>query len=113
MSHNFERTIAFEQWKNNAFDVNDHHTARQLAVDREALHEFGIDRDRSVAVHAQCFAHARNKKKQRDARIANDVPKAVNAVVAWPIGYRERLVVEDSHKTRGVAFGRAIHTFRS
>src|SRR4026209_70688 len=42
----------------NALDMNDEHTARQLAVDGEAVHQFAVDRDRGTAVHAQRFTHA-------------------------------------------------------
>ena len=96
-----------------AFDVDDEHAARQLAVDREALHQFGIDRDRGAAIHAQGLAHAGNQKQQRDARIAHDVAEAVDAVVARPVGNRDGLIVEDAHKAARVALGRAVEPLRS
>src|SRR5262245_2853048 len=92
----------------NALDVNDEHTARQLAVDGEALHQFGIDGDRRPAVHAQRFLHAWHQAPNYKARITDDVAKPVDAIVARTIGDRQRLVVKNPHKPGRVTFGRAI-----
>src|SRR5262245_16600189 len=99
--------------KIDALDMNDQDTAGQLAADGKALHQLGVDRDRSAAVHPQRFADARNEKQERNARIAHDVAETVNAIVAWTVGNRERFLVENSYKTWRVAFRRAIQTFRS
>src|SRR4029078_97968 len=62
----------------NALDMNDEHTARQLAVDGEALHQFRIDGDRCATVQAPSFTHTRNQEQKRDARIADDVAESVD-----------------------------------
>src|SRR5262245_60908496 len=92
-------------------NVNDEYAARQLAVDRKTLHQLWIDGDRSAAIHAQGLTHAGDQKKQRDARITYNIAKAVNAVVAGPVGNGERLVVENTYKAGGIALGRTIEAF--
>src|SRR5947207_566224 len=95
----------------NALDMHDQYAARQLVVNREALHQFGIDRDRGAAVDAQRFSDARNKEKKCDARVAHDVPKAVDTVVPGAVGDRECRMIENAYKTRCIALGRAVETF--
>src|SRR5262245_48589890 len=105
-AHNRFRTM-----KINAFDVNDQDAAGQFSANHKALHQVGIDRDRSAAVHTEGFTDAGNEKQERDTRIAHDVAETVDAIVAWSVGNRECFLIENSHKTWAIAFRRAIQTF--
>ncbi len=71
----------------------------------------GIDRDRGAAVDAQRLADAGNEEQQRDARVAQDIAEAVDAVVAGPVGQRQRALVENAHEAGRVALGRTVEPF--
>src|SRR4029453_4400076 len=91
--------------KIDAFDINDQDGAGEFAADRKALHQVRIDRDRSAAVHAQRFANAGNEKQERNARIAHDVPEAVDAIVSRPIGIASVLSSGTRTNPRASPFG--------
>jgi hypothetical protein len=64
--------------------------------------------DRGTAVHADRLAASRNEEQQRHARVVDDVAQRVDAVVAAPVRYEQRLLVGDPHEARRVAARRAV-----
>src|SRR5947208_3462379 len=53
----------FRAMEVNALDMHDQYAARQPVVNREALHQVGVDRDRGAAIDAQGFSDARDKEE--------------------------------------------------
>src|SRR6266508_3397732 len=99
--------------KEDAVDGNDEHGARALAVDDEALPQIRIDRDRGAAVNADGLATARDQEQKRDPWIVQDVAQAIDAVIATPVGYKQRLLVVNADETRRVAARGAIEAVRA
>src|SRR6516165_1840560 len=86
-----------------AINRHDEHRARRLLVHRKAVTQLRIGRDCGAAVDANGLAAARNEEEQRHARVRKDVAQAVDAVVAAPVGNKQRLFVVDAHEARRVA----------
>ena len=65
------------------------------------LAQLRIGRDRGAAVDPDRLADAGDQEQQRDARVADDVAQAVDAVVAAPVGDQQRLLVGTRTKPGG------------
>ena len=63
----------------------------------------------AVPAHAHDLAPLRHDEEDADVRVFEDVEKRVRTLVAEPVGYRQRLLVKNFHKARGIALGRDIH----
>ena len=63
---------------------------------------------RGAAVDAQGLGHARDEEQQPDVRVVDDVALAIQAVVARPVGDRERPLVEHLNEARRVAARRVV-----
>src|SRR5215470_13269702 len=96
-----------------ALDRHDQHRARRLALDQEALRQRRIGRDHGAAGDPDGLAAARDQEQQGDARIGDDIAQRVDAVVAAPVGHKQRLLVLDAHEARRVAARRAIEPART
>jgi hypothetical protein len=110
-SHRRERSIA-RALEEHRFHGDLQHRARRLAIDGEAFQQAGIGMNGGAATDPQGFAHAGQQEQQRHPEVMQDIPEAVDAVVAAPVRQQRCLPVMHADESRRVAARRCIESVR-
>src|SRR5438034_7075270 len=97
-SRAFERLRAVDE---HLLDLDADGETRDLVRHGQGGEQVGVARDAGPAVHAQRLAAAGHEEEQSHARVGEDVPHAVEPLVARPIGQYEVGVVEGALEPRG------------
>jgi hypothetical protein len=90
------------------FDCDDEDQARLFAADGEPGLEGRVTNDPGLAAHTQCVTMAGDHEDQRDVRARDHVGERIETVIAWPVGNRQRFVVENGDEARRIALRRNV-----